>query len=98
MSSLIPRRSGPVIRPDQILNAQIAEAERPGIIAAARIHSGAFATSTAIHHAVVLSRAADAAFKASPMSEDLYRSLLMAYGNFASNEIIRLSLHAGGQS
>jgi hypothetical protein len=96
--AIVPRRSAPIVRPDQILNAQIAEAERPGIIAAARIHGGAFATSTAIHHAVMLSRAADAAFKASPMSEDLYRGLLMAYGNFAANEIVRLSLHAGGQS
>ena len=98
MSSLIPRRSGSVVRPDQILNAQVADAERPGIMAAARIHGGAFATSTAIHHAAMLSRAADAAFKVSPMGEDVYRGILMAYGNFAANEIVRLSLHSGGQS
>jgi hypothetical protein len=96
--SIVPRRSAPVIRPDQILSAQVADAERPGIMAAAHIHGGAFATSTAIHHAAMLSRAADAAFKVSPMGEEVYRGLLMAYGNFAANEIVRLSLHAGGQS
>jgi hypothetical protein len=96
--AIVPRRSAPVIRPDQTLNAHVAEAERPGIVAAARIHSGAFATSTAIHHAAILSRAADAAFKTSPMGEDIYRGLLMAYCNFAANEIVRLSLYSGGQS
>lgn len=96
--AIVPRRSAPIVRPDQILSAQVAEAERPGIITAARIHGGAFATSTAIHHAAMLSRAADAAFKTSPMGEDIYRGLLMAYGNFAANEIVRLSLHGGGQS
>lgn len=96
--SIVPSRSAPIVRPDQILNAQIAEAERPGILAAARIHAGAFATSAGIHHAARLSQAADAAFRTSPMGEEIYRGLLMAYGNFAANEIVRLSLHAGGQS
>jgi hypothetical protein len=97
MSSLVPRRPAHAIQSDQRLNAEIADAERPGLTAAARIHAGAFATSVAMHHAVVLSRAADSAFRASPMSEDLYRSILLAYGTFATSEITRLAFHDGGQ-
>jgi hypothetical protein len=89
----IIRRPQPAVHPDQRLSADIAEAERPGIVAAARINAGAFATSVALHNAAMLSRTADAAFKISPMGEDTYRSILMAYGDFATTEIRRLSFH-----
>lgn len=90
--------SEPAVAPDYHLSRQIAEAERPGLAAVARIQVGAFAASTAMHHATMLSRSADAAFRISPMGEDIYRSILAAYGAFATAEIQRLALHDGGRS
>jgi hypothetical protein len=90
--------SQPVRAADPILNAQIARAERAGLEAVARIQGGAFAASVAMQNATMLSRSADAAFKVSPMGEDLYRSILMAYGAFATNEIQRLGIHDSGRS
>lgn len=93
MSSLVPRRSAPPQpAPDSLLNAQVREAERVGVAAVARLQSGAFATSVAMQNAVMLSRAANAAFKVSPMGEDIYQSILMAYGSLAITEIQSLSL------
>ncbi len=97
MSNLVPRRSMQVAQPDPLLNAQVAHAERAGITAAARIHSGAFAASVAMHHATMLSQAADAAFRISPMGENVYRSILLAYGSFATTEIQGLGFQNGGQ-
>jgi hypothetical protein len=96
MSGLIRRNQPDPL--DRLLNAQVAAAERPGITASARIHGGAFAAATAMHHGMMLSRAADAAFKVSPMGEDVYRAILLAYGSFATTEIQRLSLQSGGRS
>jgi hypothetical protein len=84
------------VSPDRDLNREIAKAERAGIVAAARINSGAFATSVAIHHAAVLSQATDTAFRISPMGESAYR-IFTAFGNFAANEINLLAFHEGGQ-
>jgi hypothetical protein len=101
MSNLVRRPSiepTPVVAsPDRNLNREIANAERAGILAAARINSGAFATSVAVHHAAVLSQAADTAFRISPMGENAYRAIFTAFGNFAANEINRLGFHEGGQ-
>lgn len=94
MASIIRRSSQHAVRPDQRLSAEIADAERPGIVAAASINAGAFAGSVALHNAAMLSRTADAAFKMSPMGEDLYRSILMAYGDFATTEIRRLGFQS----
>lgn len=91
MSSLVPRRSA-MTRSDDRLNADIADAERPGLVAVASIQAAAFASSVAMQNACMLSRAADAAFKVSPMSEDLYRSILAAYGSVAVTEIQALGL------
>lgn len=95
--SLVPRQSTPVIRPDQALNTQVADAERIGIAAVARIQAGAFATSVAMQNATMLSRAANAAFKVSPMGEDIYQSILMAYGSLAVAEIQALSMRDRGR-
>ncbi len=97
MPNLEPRRPRHALQSDQRLNAEMADAERPGFNATARIHSGAFAANTAMHHAVMLSRAADTAFGVSRMGEDLYRAILLAYGAFATNEIQRLGIHDGGR-
>jgi hypothetical protein len=90
--------SQPVPAADPALNAQIAQAELVGLSAVARLQAGAFAASVAMQNATMLSRSADAAFRVSPMGEDIYRSILMAYGVFATNEIQRLGFHDGGQS
>jgi hypothetical protein len=96
---LVPRQSAqPVRAPDPLLNCEIAQAERVGLAAVARIQGGAFAASVAMQNATMLSRSADAAFRISPMGEDIYRSILMAYGVFATNEIQRLGFHHGGES
>jgi hypothetical protein len=93
-----PRRSASPAHPGQALNAAVLAAQQPGIEAAARIQSGAFAASVGMHHAATLSKAADAAFRMSPMGEDVYRGLLLAYGDFAVTEIMRLSMHNGARS
>jgi hypothetical protein len=98
MSALVRRTPQPVAAPDQALNAQVRDAERVGIAAVARIQAGAFATSVAMQNATMLSRAANAAFRVSPMGEDTYQSILMAYGSLAVSEIQALSLRDRGQS
>jgi hypothetical protein len=98
MSNLVRRSTQPVIQPDPLLNAQVADAERVGIAAVARLQAGAFATSVALQNATMLSRAANAAFKVSPMGEDIYQSILMAYGTLATTEIQALSLQGRGRS
>lgn len=100
MSSLIPRRPAPapmrVIDPDDALNRQLVRAQTPGVLAAARIQSAAFATNVAIQQAAMLSAAANRAFKMSPMGEEVYQAIFMAYGSMAATEIQRLGLHHGG--
>ncbi len=97
---LIPRPAQPSqpVQPDRLLNAQVADAERVGIGSVARIQAGGFATSVALQNAAMLSRAANAAFKVSPMGEDIYQSILMAYGTLAVTEIQALSLQDRGRS
>jgi hypothetical protein len=89
--------NAPLSQHDLALNTSIAAAERPGLVAAARINAGAFAASVAAHHAVMLSRSVDVAVKVSPGGDLVYRDILMAYGAFATNEIQRLGFHQGGQ-
>ncbi|MGA3124862.1 MAG: hypothetical protein ABSF69_29295 [Polyangiaceae bacterium] len=89
---VLHRSAQQIVQPDPALNAQVAEAERVGIAAVARLQAGAFATSVAIQNAAMLSRSADAAFRVSPMGEEVYRGLLMAYGNVAVNEIQSLGI------
>ncbi len=99
MSNLVRRTpSPPVIQPDPRLNSQVAEAERVGIAAVARIQAGAFATSVALQNATMLSRAANAAFKVSPMGEDIYQAIFMAYGSLAVTEIQALTMQDRGRS
>src|ERR1700677_222034 len=86
------------VQPDQTLNAQVGDSERVGVTAVARIQAGAFATSVAMQNACMLSRAANAAFKVSPMGEDIYQSILTAYGSLAVTEIQGLSFQKGGLS
>ena len=98
MSNLVRRSTSQVVPPDPLLNAQVMAAERVGIAAVARLQAGAFATSVAMQNACMLSRAANAAFKVSPMGEDIYQSILMAYGTLATTEIQALSMRDRGRS
>lgn len=95
MANLVPRQPAPIQAPDRSLNTEVAQAERVGIAAVARIQAGAFTTSVAMQNAAMLSRAANTAFKVSPMGEEVYQSILMAYGTLAVAEIQGLSLHGG---
>jgi len=95
--SLVRRNAQQVVQPDQLLNAQVAEAQRPSILATARVHGSVVAASAAMQGAVTLSHAADVAFRVSPLGEDVYRSIVAAYGNFVVGEIQRLGFHTGGQ-
>lgn len=92
MSTISRRSIAPAARPDRALNAQVADAERSGIAVVARLQAGAFATSVALQNAAMLSRAANAAFKVSPMGEDIYQNILMAYGTLAVAEVQSLNL------
>jgi hypothetical protein len=87
----------PAAPPDPVLNGEIMGAERDGLATVARLQAGAFAASVAMHNACMLSRAANAAFKVSPMGEEIYQSILMAYGSLAVFEIQSLGLHGKGQ-
>jgi hypothetical protein len=85
------------VQPDRLTAIQVAEAQRSGVVAAARIQSGAFATSVALHSATMLSRTTDVAFEMSCAGENVYRSIFNAFGSFATQEIERLSFHSGGR-
>jgi hypothetical protein len=99
MSNIVRRSaSPPVVASDPVLNAQVMQAERVGIATVARLQAGAFASSVALQNACMLSRAANAAFRVSPMGEDIYQSILMAYGSLAVSEIQALGLQDRGQS
>lgn len=98
MPNLVRRTPQQALQPDPLLNAQVMEAERVGVAAVARLQAGAFATSVALQNATMLSRAANAAFKVSPMGEELYQSILMAYGSLAVTEIQALSMQGRGRS
>ncbi|HEV7942442.1 MAG TPA: hypothetical protein VGP17_06525 [Solirubrobacteraceae bacterium] len=98
MSNIVRRQVSQPDQPDRLLNAQVADAERDGIATVARLQAGAFATSVAMQNACMLSRAANAAFKVSPMGEDIYQSILMAYGTLAVTEIQALSMQDRGRS
>jgi hypothetical protein len=98
MSSLVPRRTQLVVQPDSALNADVAAAERGGIVAVARVQAGAFVASVSMQNACMLSRAADASFRVSPMGEETYRAILMAYGSLAVTEIQSLSFQGRGRS
>jgi hypothetical protein len=98
MPNLVPRHSTQVAPPDRLLNAQVADAERVGVTAVAHLQAGAFVTSVALQNATMLSRAANAAFKVSPMGEEVYQAIFMAYGTLAINEIQGLSFRGQGRS
>lgn len=97
MANIVRRTSTLVVQPDQLLNAQVSEAERAGIAAVARLQAASYAGSVAMQSATMLSRSADAAFRLSPMGEDTYRAILMAFGSVAVSEIQALSLQNRGQ-
>lgn len=97
MTSLVPRRAQQPVQPDPLANAQVAAAHRAGFGAVARVQTGAFVTSVAMQNATMLSRAANAAFKVSPMGEDVYQAIFMAYGTLAVAEIQSLSFGGGSR-
>jgi hypothetical protein len=100
MSNNLARRTptpAPAPQPDAALNAQVAEAERVGIAAVARLQAGAFATSVALHNATMLSKTANDAFKVCPMGEHVYQAIFSAYGSLAVVEIQALGLQSRGQ-
>jgi hypothetical protein len=96
-NQLAPRQPAQVIQPDRALNADVARAERDGITAVARIHAAAFASFVAMQNASVLSRAADASFRVSPMGEHTYQAIMAAFGTVAVSEIQGLGFRNGGQ-
>jgi hypothetical protein len=93
--SLQPALQGRPIQADPAISAQVFAARRAGIVAAVRIQSGAFAASSAVHNAAMVSQAADTAFRISPLGEQAYREIVMAFGNFARGEIEGLRFHEG---
>jgi hypothetical protein len=98
-SDLVPRgTAAEAVQSDRLLNTQVAAAERVGIAAVARIQAGAYATSVAMQNATMLSRAANAAFRVSPMGEDIYQAILSAYGSLAVSEIQALGMQDRGRS
>jgi hypothetical protein len=98
MSNLVPRRTQQPAQLDPVANAEVAAAHRAGIGAMARIQTGAFVTLVALQNATMLSQAANASFKVSPMGEDSYQALVMAFGGLAVNEIQSLGFQGRGRS
>ncbi len=97
MPRLVSNRASAEPIPDRPLNAEVAHAERVGVGAAARIQAGAFVASVGMTNATMLSRAANAAFRTSPLGEDTYQSIVLAFATLAVSEIQSLSFHRGGQ-
>lgn len=95
-SNLVRRTTTQPVQPDPILNSQVVTAERVSLGAVARLQGAAYATSVALQNAVMLSKATDAAFKVSPMGEDVYRAIFLAYGSLAATEIQVLGLQNRG--
>jgi hypothetical protein len=89
---LVPSPPSQPLPPDRLLNTQVSDAERAGIAAVARLQAAGYAGSVAMQGATMLSRSADASFRLSPMGEDTYRAILMAYGTLAVAEIQALGL------
>jgi hypothetical protein len=98
MPNLVPYRAQQPAQFDPVANAEVAAAHRAGFGAVARVQTGAFVTSVALQNATMLSRAANAAFKVSPMGEEVYQAIFMAYGSLAVAEIQALSLQGRGRS
>jgi len=98
MSNLTRRQPTTIVaQPDPILNAELVATHRQNLVATTRVQGGQLVASAAMQGAITVSHAADVAFKISPLGEDVYRSIVMAYGNFVVSEIQRLGLYSGGQ-
>lgn len=93
MPSLVLRRSQPLAQLETLAEVELRKAQLAGAVGTTRIQGGFVAASAAMQGAMSLSQAADVAFKVSPMGEDVYRSVVMAYGMFAVSEIHRLGLY-----
>ncbi len=62
MANIVRRQQqAAALVPDQVLSAQVADAERVGIASVARLQAGAYVTSVALQNATMLSRAANTA-------------------------------------
>jgi hypothetical protein len=95
MSSLVSRRSilAQRLDPNETLGQQIAQAQTPGLVAAAHLQAAAFATHVAIQQSAMLSMAVNRAFEQSPAGEQVYNAIFLAYGSVAVSEIQRLGVH-----
>jgi hypothetical protein len=98
MSNIVRRQQqvSELLGPERSLNAEVGAAEHDGIVAVARVQAGAYVATVAMQHASMLSRAANAAFRASPMGEDTYQAIVTAFGTLAVAEIQSLGLHGRG--
>lgn len=81
--------------PDDLIQ-QIAHAQAPGLVAAARLQAVGLAAHVGIQQAGMLQMAVNRAFEMSPAGEHVYQAIFLAYGSVATTEIQRLGLHAGG--
>lgn len=98
MSSLVRRRAQQPAQLDPVANAEVAAAHRACFGAVARVQAGAFLSSVSMQSATMLSGDANAAFKVSPMGEEVYQAIFRAFGGLAVAEIQALSLQGRGQS
>jgi hypothetical protein len=95
VQSLQPALQGRSIPPDPALNERVAAVMRAGVVAGVRIQTGGIVACGAVHSAAMVSQAADAAFRTSPLGESEFRGIVMAFGNFARAEIEGLGFHEG---
>lgn len=98
MSGLIRRNvpSVPQPEPDDNLIQQIARAQAPGLVAAARLQAVGLAAHVGIQQAGMLQLAVSRAFEMSPAGEHVYQAIFLAYGSVATTEIQCLALHPDG--
>lgn len=82
--------------PNEALSCQIARAQAPALVAAARIQAVGFAADVGLQQAERLQIALNRAFTASPAGEAVYQALFAAYGAVAVSEIQRLGIHQDG--
>ncbi len=74
------------------LDASLRQAQVPGMRAAAKIESAAFATHVALQHASVLSAAEGNLLMIAPLGEARYRAIVDAFAGYACQEISLLAV------
>ncbi len=90
-TDLIPRGSAALRPGRRRLSRELATAQRPAQLAAARIEAAAFTTHTALHHAGMLSAVEARLIQQAPLGEPRFKAIADAFAGYACHEIALLA-------